>query len=375
MSVLPQLERELSAAHARRRRRRMPLFTGAPVALAAAVAVAVVVVAVIALRSGPSPQHPAGAAAIVYRGFLAHPYAAGGSLYGVATDRPDSPTTTGASKLVRIDPGSGRVVAARPLTPPTISAPGGGHEQPDPVPQHMLLSAGSLWVTASDSHRSWLWRFDPHSLAVRSLTLLPGGGAGNTGSLAVAGGWMWVVNVNTLVRVSLRTGQLAGSRTFSRAELGQGNSIAADSSGDTLIAAVARRIGFRVFRLDPHTGAQIAESATFPGSTPQLVGVLDGGAWINGFTAVGSPARVDLRTLKVTAQPRGFPAWVQVLGQTVQLAGKGGLRCVDPVTGATLATEPVVVAAENTTAYVQVTRRGIPEIHRETLDPRCLAHR
>ena len=48
-------------------------------------------------------------------------------------------------------------------------------------------------------------------------------------------------------------------------------------------------------------------------------------------------------------------------------------RCVDPLTGRTLATLPDVVAAEGSTAYVQREVRGVPEIHLQTLDPRCLA--
>lgn len=49
------------------------------------------------------------------------------------------------------------------------------------------------------------------------------------------------------------------------------------------------------------------------------------------------------------------------------------MRCVDSITGRTLPPLPNVVAAEGRTAYVVVQRRGIPEIRREALDPRCLA--
>ena len=103
MSVLPQLQQELSAAHARRRRRVPRIrfgFGGAPVVLATAVAVAVVVLAIVALRPGRAPERPAGFAAVVYRGALDEPYAAGGSLYGI----PRAQAHNGTSLVVRIDP-------------------------------------------------------------------------------------------------------------------------------------------------------------------------------------------------------------------------------------------------------------------------------
>jgi hypothetical protein len=101
--------------------------------------------------------------------------------------------------------------------------------------------------------------------------------------------------------------------------------------------------------------------------------VLDGGAWINALAFAGGPVRVDLQTLKVTTKlgRAGLPALV--LDGMVEANGKDVRRCVDPVTGRTLAPLPNVVAAEGSTAYVQGERRGVPEIHRQALDPRCLA--
>jgi hypothetical protein len=376
VSVLPQLERELSAAHARRRSRRLPRigfgFGAAPIALAAAVAVAVVVVAV-ALVRGRSPEPPAGSPTVVYRGFISFTYAAGGSLYGITPDRPTSPAVSTPPHLVRIDPGSGHVLARQLLAPPGKHLQGGGTVQPVPAPQRLLLAAGSLWFSASDSQHTWLWRLDPRSLAVRRLTLLPGGGAGQNGSLAVAGGWLWVVNKDTLVRVSPRTGRVTGSRPFSRSIVGLANGVAADESGRTLVLTVAGpRTGSRVELLDPRTGAPIASSARFSGTTAQIVGVLDGGAWINSLAFAGGPARIDLRTLKVTARLGRAALPAVVLDGIVEVSGKGSWRCVDPATGRLLGTTSPIVAVDGTTAYVTVQRQGIPEIHRETLDPRCL---
>jgi hypothetical protein len=375
VSVLPQLQRELSAAHARRRRRRLPRvarirfgFGGAPVVVAGAVAVAVVVVAIVALRPSRAPERPAGAAAVVYRGFISFTYAAAGSLYGILPDKPDSPSVSSPLRLVRIDPGGRGVVARQLLAPP------GTHSfQPIPEPEHLLLAAGSLWVSTTDSQRSWLWRLDSRSLAVRRLTVLPGGGAGGSGSLAAAGGWLWVINRNTLLRVSLQTGRVAGSRTISRSIAGLGNTIAADARGRRLALTVAGpRTGSRVELLNPATGAPIASSRPFAGSTPQLVGLLAAGAWINGLTATDGPVRLDLNTLKVTATVGRFPLTAQVFGGVVVVSSRGTARCVDALTGRTLATLPNVVAAEGSTAYVRSQRRGIPEIHRQALDPRCL---
>lgn len=374
MSVLPQLQQELSAAHARRRRRRLPRvvfgFGGASVALAGAVAVAVVVVAV-ALVHGRSPERPGASPAIVYRGYAGDFYAAGGSLYAITSDQPElSPSVSEPPHLVRIDPSAGQVAARRLLAPPSAS-----QGQPVTATEHLLLAVGSLWATGSDGQQTWLWRLDPRSLTVRSLTLLPGGGADVlSGSLAVAGGWLWVANRNTLVRVSLTTGRVAGSRRFSQSIVGDGNGVAADASGRTLVVAVkGRHTGWQVELLNPRNGAAIASSPVFSGSARDLAGVLDGGAWINPWA--GGATRFDLHTLKMTAKVGRFPLVAQMFDGivVVGVVGQAVTRCVDPVTGRTLAPLPNVVAAEGSTAYVQRERRGIPEIRRQALDPRCLA--
>jgi hypothetical protein len=375
VSVLPQLQQELSAAHARRRRRLPRVgfgFGGASVALAGAVALAVVVVAVVLVQGRPT--EPASPPSVVYRGFASDFYAAGGSLYAITSDQPEvSPSVGEPPHLVRIDPSSGHVAAQQRLVPPPT--PQG---QPVPGLGRQLLAAGSLWVTATDSQQTWLWRLDPLSLAVRALTVLPGGGTGPeySGSLAVAGGRLWVVNRNTLVRVSLRTGRVTASRRFSRAIAGLGNAVAADQSGRTLVLTVAGpKTDSHVELLNPDSGVAIATSPMVHGDTQDIAGVIDGGAWINGFTSTDGPVRVDLRTLKVTGTVGRFPLTARVFDGIVEISryGKGPMRCVDPVTGRTLAPLPDVVAAEGRTAYVTVQRRGIPEIHRETLDPRCLA--
>jgi hypothetical protein len=379
VSVLPQLQRELSAAHARRRRRLPRIrfgsgFGAAQVVLATAVAVAVVVVAVVALRPGGSPERPAASPGAVYRGYISLSYAAGGSLYGILPDHPNSPSVSTPPDLVRIDPGSGKVVAHQELAPPSTPAPGGGTEQPIPEPEHLLVAGGSLWATATDSQETWLWRLDPRTLAVRSFGRLPGGGFAGTGSMALAGGSLWVVNYNTLIRISPRTGRVVSTRTFSRSVAGLGNVVAADQSGRTLVLTVAGpKTGSLVEVLNPRTGLPTAASAAFSGATPQLAGVLDGGAWINGLTSSGGgPARFDLNTLKVTATGGRFALTAQVFGGLVVVSGRGAVRCVDALSGRTVATLPDVVAAEGSTAYVSVRSHGIPEIHRETLDPRCL---
>jgi hypothetical protein len=155
--------------------------------------------------------------------------------------------------------------------------------------------------------------------------------------------------------------------------VGLANGVAADESGRTLVLTVAGpRTGSRVELLDPRTGAPIASSARFSGTTAQIVGVLDGGAWINSLAFAGGPARIDLRTLKVTARLGRAALPAVVLDGIVEVSGKGSWRCVDPATGRLLATTSPIVAVDGTTAYVTVQRQGIPEIHRETLDPRCL---
>lgn len=140
-----------------------------------------------------------------------------------------------------------------------------------------------------------------------------------------------------------------------------------------MVTVAGPRTGVRVERLDPRTGVPIASSRTFSGTTAQIVGVLDGGAWINSLALAGGPARIDLHTMQVTTSLGRAALPAVVFDGIVEVSGKGSWRCVDPVTGRLLATTPPLVAADGGTAYVTVERHGIPEIHRLAIDQRCRA--
>ncbi|HWF71919.1 MAG TPA: hypothetical protein VG186_01165 [Solirubrobacteraceae bacterium] len=120
-------------------------------------------------------------------------YAAGGSLY-LAHTVPAAEHTAEIYAMTRLDPTSGRTVAVRRFFSTLDDT---------------LLAGRSLWVTTSLGNATTLWRLDPHSLAVRSKVPVPSSWSteGLTGSLAAAGGHLWV-GAGKLDRVSLATGRV-----------------------------------------------------------------------------------------------------------------------------------------------------------------------
>jgi hypothetical protein len=196
----------------------------------------------------------------------AQAYVAGGRL--CVAEQVSRPGTEVLSELMRVDPFTGRVRAARRL--------GSAFDQ-------ALLSLGVLWATTTRGQMSWLWRLDPGSLAVRSKKLLPGSGLGPSGgivgTIALAGGWVWVGSWDRLDRVSLGSGHVTAAVPVRDAH---GIDVAADAAGRVLIDSEGQQLA-RVQRRDLATGGLIAQSPVYRGvSKPSIGGVFDCGAVIRG---------------------------------------------------------------------------------------------
>jgi Protein of unknown function (DUF4232) len=302
-------------------------------------------------------------------------YAAGGSLYVAHEVTPPADAHTAViSELMRVSPISGRILAIRRL--------GSMFDQ-------ALFVDGELWVTSTplavSGSVTWLWRLDPTSLAARSRTILPGPGRNTTeGSMAVAGGQLWVAT-KTLSAVSLSSGQ---ARQTTGVIYPGGMQIAADPAGRTLLASVGSEHPTRIERLDPNTGATLAESGSFWSVTKPLIGgISNGGAWVSDATGMaGSFFRLDVNTLKIThtqgpavmIATNGIRAQVidGILWVTQPAGGSPRNYCGDPVTGSRRAPLPLsgdslFLTADTTSFYYEPLETSPAEIVRAPIDPRC----
>lgn len=307
-------------------------------------------------------------------------YAAGGRLYVV--QQVTRPGAQVLSELMRVDPDSGQVRAVRRLRSAFDQS---------------LLAGRVLWITTSRGRKSWLWRLDPGSLRVWSRKVLPGSGTndGLVGTLAVAGGWLWVGASDRLERVALPSGKVTGQRSIPGAG---GVDVAADRSGRVLLDSEGHEFG-RVQLRDPHTGALIASSGTFEGVTkPYIGGIADGGAWISQSGGMmGAVERLSLVTLRPTrfpgAQPHpgesgppridgtnGISARLiaGVLWVTQQAGGAQRNYCGDPSTGRARAPLPLgqegqfLTADDSSIYYIpDASNPTRAELARAPIDPRC----
>jgi hypothetical protein len=238
-------------------------------------------------------------------------------------------------------------------------------------------------TTSSGAGLTRLYTLDPQFLVGRS-TLLPGSGTLNSvGSMALAGGWLWVGNGDTLNRVSLTTGRVTARVAFPGSA---GVDVAADPGGRVLLVSESSHQA-RISRLDPNTGAVIAQTGPLAYvDPPSLAGVAGHTAWIVGFAANGVfVADFDVSALgssrpSVSATgKKGLSA--RVIGNTLLVTDPGGPQalnyCADPVTGQPRAALRLpqgewLAGSDQSSVYLIAT--GHP--HRDSLlrlplDPRC----
>jgi hypothetical protein len=301
--------------------------------------------------------------------------AIGGSLYLTQDVTPSADAHTELlDELLRLDPVTGRLLAVRRL--------GGAFDD-------ALIARGALWLTASTQRRTSLWRLDPRTLAVRSRTRLPGSARvnGSGGSLALAGGFLWV-GTGTLDRVSLASGRVDRVRNLHYAGQVQ---VAADPAGRVLLTSLGSEHPTYIARINAETGALMART-TIPWSVnqPAIEGIVDHGAWLYDSTGMARGIwRIALNTLKTTpTQIRQAPdggTWTsaQVIDDNLwvsQITGAGDLvYCADLVTGrfrarlALLQGNSTFLAADTTSVYFfnVPLNASSAELERAPIDPRC----
>lgn len=335
----------------------------------------------------PAPVRLAGARARVPGTSVAGAYVAGGALYvTVDTSRPGAVNVR--SELLRVDPASLRASAGLRLGSMFDDA---------------LLAHGVLWVVTSQGRNLWLWRLVPGSLVAMSRTALPQGwsrfGWSGLGSLAVAGGWLWVGANDRLDRVSLQSGRVTGQTTVSRA--GGGVEVAASPSGRVLLDSEGLA-GGRLQLRDPQTGRLLAASPWLDSVIhPAIGGIIGHWAWIDVATGMmGYVQRVDLDHLTSLGPPgesavvspghtptvifgtNGIEARIMddVLWVTQAVGGADDNYCADPTTGQPRAflhgadDAGYGLAASPTRLFfvTGVGPRDAPEIVSEPLDRACL---
>jgi hypothetical protein len=247
------------------------------------------------------------------------------------------PSTT----LVRADRATGRIEAARTFSTGYISAP--------------QAAGGSLWALLATASETLL-RLDPDTLAVTGKLRISNGqylnssGFGN--HLSVAGGALWAVAGDRLVRVSPRTGKpekvidLPG---------GFSTSMAGSSSGSVLIVSVADSGGRgSMQRRDPVSGALLASRATVGVTAADIGGVVGSGVWAAQPTGMqGFVQRYSTRTLAPAAGTavegsNGIRVVVaDGLAWVLRAGPEDASYCASPVTGKKLAAIPLPRPAQD----------------------------
>jgi hypothetical protein len=237
------------------------------------------------------------------------------------------------TELRRIDSRSGRVLAHARLTGTIVQT---------------LIVGADLWVTTKSGPEDLLtvWRLAPTSLTIRSLTHMPvpkptgfAGTVGYDGSMASAGGWIWVADVDRIVRLASANGSISAVVMFPNSG---GLSVTGDG-GRTLMALGGSDL-VRAFRLNPVDGSVLATSKPFLGAgSGTFGGIIDGGIWMymgTGHLGFGARMRLpDLRTTPTPFEQRYTTQYINVHVVDGFLAVSGvppsvsDVYCADPVTG------------------------------------------
>jgi hypothetical protein len=247
------------------------------------------------------------------------------------------PSTT----LVRADQATGRIEAARTFGTGYIGSP--------------QAAGGSLWALLATKQETLL-RMNPVTLAVTGTLRISNGQylSSNEGNhLSVAGGALWAVAGNRLVRVSLRTGK---AEKVVDLPGGFSTSMAGSPSGSFLIVSVADSGGRgSLQRRDPVSGALLASHATEGVTAADIGGVIGSGVWAAQPTGMqGFVQRYRTRTLApvsgtavegsngVGVAVAGGLAWVLRAGP-----GEDAGYCANPVSGKKLAAIPLPAPARD----------------------------
>jgi hypothetical protein len=258
----------------------------------------------------------------------------GGQFYVTWQNQPQRnvPSTT----LVRADRATGTIEATRTFGTGSISSP--------------QAAGGSLWALLA-TKRETLLRMNPRTLAVTGKLHISDGeylsSNGGDNHLSVAGGALWAVAGNRLVRVSPRTGK--AQKVIDLPD-GFSTSMAGSSSGSFLIVSVADSGGRgSMQRRDPVSGALLASHPTGGVTAATIGGIIGTGVWAAQPTGMqGFIQRYSTTTLApvsgtavegsngVGVVVTDGLAWVLRAG-----AEENGNYCANPVTGKKLAAIPL----------------------------------
>lgn len=268
----------------------------------------------------------------VFGRVLDQPYVTvtGGRFYVTWQNQPrhNVPSTT----LARADRATGRIEATHTFSTGYISSP--------------LAAGGSLWALLASTGETLL-RLDPVTLAVTGKLHISNGrylnSNGSENHLSVAGGALWAVAGDRLVRVSLRTGKAAKVIGLPG---GYSTSMAGSPSGSFLIVSVADSGGRgSMQRRAPVSGALLASHATAGVTAAGIGGIIGSGVWAAQPTGLqGFVQRYSTRTLA----PAGGTAVEGSNGIGVAVADglawvlragpeEDASYCANPVTGKKLA--------------------------------------
>ena len=273
---------------------------------------------------------------------LEEPYVTvtGGQFYVTWQNQPvrNVPSTT----LVRADQATGRIEAARTFGTGYISAP--------------QAAGGSLWALLATTQETLL-RMNPRTLAVTGKLRISNGkylnssGFGN--HLSAAGGALWAVAGDRLVRVSPRTGK---AEKVIDLPGGFSTSMAGSSSGSFLIVSVADSGGQgSMQRRDPVSGALLASHATVGVTAADIGGIIGSGVWAAQPTGMqGFVQRYSTRTLApaVGTAVEGSNGIRVVVADGLAWVLRAGPEedasyCANPVTGKKLAAIPLPRPAQD----------------------------
>ncbi|MGA7172058.1 MAG: hypothetical protein WB020_00570 [Candidatus Dormiibacterota bacterium] len=253
------------------------------------------------LRSSTLPvvALPSGAGQVLLRD-LESPDAAilGGRLYVWQQTGASGPPDHTA--LMRVSPGSGRILAIRQL----------GRLTPGTGPGTPLALAGG-WLRAAVDRTTgggpggWLLRIQPRTLTVRSRTSLPELGFSPT--TALASGWIWVGGGGRLYRVSPKTGRVSGSVKLG----GATNSSFVSARRDRELLVTEAENGWGSIELRSATDGALVRSTTTSSLgvfAPRVSQLVDGAVWLSGATGMaGYVERLDATTLDPTPLNLPYP--------------------------------------------------------------------
>ena len=161
---------------------------------------------------------------------------------------------------------------------------------------HMVLSAGSLWVTTERTTGKASSTFDLLALGQADLRLrhrLVLAQPAEDG-LAAAGGWVWVEGRHSLLKVAPRTGRLEANVALpapTTGDLANYGDLASDGAGTVLVSV---HFGDVLDLLNPSTGAVLSHYQGEQGEGAVIAGIADGQV----FTWTGVGAGVELSTFR-----------------------------------------------------------------------------